>query len=161
MLRSAEARELEDDLASVDASIGDLIRGSETKVMARKTFDIVPSLVTEKAIRRWRGRGTSPLGGASFYQRGKLYLRCRRVTLWYSETTSPVAFACPPSPSWVLEAFQLQLHHLTPNGFLSLSKFCWACESYGAAPNLDTLCTYYELQKQPKKVKMNGEEFFA
>jgi hypothetical protein len=32
----------------------------------------------------------------------------------------------------VLEEFQLQIHHLTPNGFLTLSKFCWACESYGA-----------------------------
>ena len=32
----------------------------------------------------------------------------------------------------VLEEFDVQVHHLTPNGFLTLSKFCWACESYGA-----------------------------
>jgi hypothetical protein len=42
----------------------------------------------------------------------------------------------------VLEELQLQIHHLTPNGFLTLSKFCWACESYGAEPNVDTFCTY-------------------
>jgi hypothetical protein len=24
----------------------------------------------------------------------------------------------------ILEEFQLQIHHLTPNGFLTLSKFC-------------------------------------
>jgi len=52
----------------------------------------------------------------------------------------------------VLEEYDLQIHHLTPNGFLTLSKFCWACESYGATPDLDTFCTYYELQCQPKKV---------
>ena len=52
----------------------------------------------------------------------------------------------------VLEEFDLQIHHLTPNGFLTLSRFCWANESYGATPNLDTFCAYYELQRQPKKV---------
>jgi hypothetical protein len=61
----------------------------------------------------------------------------------------------------VLEEFQLQIHHLTPNGFLTLSKFCWACESCGAKPNVDTFCTYYELQRQPKKVKVDGVELVA
>ena len=45
----------------------------------------------------------------------------------------------------VLEEFDVQIHHLTPNGFLTLSKFCWVYESYGAEPDLDTFCTYYEL----------------
>ena len=52
----------------------------------------------------------------------------------------------------VLEEFDLQIHHLTLNGFLTLSKFCWAYESYGATSDLDTFYTYYELQRQPKKV---------
>jgi hypothetical protein len=55
---------------------------------------------------------------------------------------------CLPSVKFlhqVLEEFDVQIHHLTPNGFLTLSKFCWACESYGAEPDLDTFCTYYEL----------------
>lgn len=51
----------------------------------------------------------------------------------------------------VLETFKLQLHHLTPNGILTLSKFYYACETYGAPPDLDTFCTFYELQRQPKK----------
>jgi hypothetical protein len=37
MLTSAEARDLEEDLASVDASIGDLTGGSEVEAMAAKT----------------------------------------------------------------------------------------------------------------------------
>lgn len=52
----------------------------------------------------------------------------------------------------VLEAFEVQLHHLTPNGFLALSKFCWACYSYGVEPNVGTFCEYYELQRQPKLI---------
>ena len=53
----------------------------------------------------------------------------------------------------MLETFNVQLHHLTPTAFLTLSKFCWACVSYGAEPDVDTFCTYYELQKQPKRKK--------
>jgi len=47
----------------------------------------------------------------------------------------------------VLEEFDVQIHHLTPNGFLTLSKFCWACESYRAEPDIDTFYEYYELQR--------------
>ena len=47
----------------------------------------------------------------------------------------------------VLEAFEVQQHHLTPNGIVTLSKFCWACLSYGAEPNVGTFCEYYELQR--------------
>lgn len=53
----------------------------------------------------------------------------------------------------VLEEFNVQLHQLTPNGIAVLSKFAWACKSYGAAPDIDSFCSFYELQKQPKKTK--------
>ena len=55
----------------------------------------------------------------------------------------------------VLETFKVQLHHLTPNGVLTLSKFCYVCETYGAPLDLDTFCAYYELQCQPKKAKVD------
>jgi hypothetical protein len=58
----------------------------------------------------------------------------------------------------VLESFKVQLHHLTPNGILTLSKFCYACETYGAPLDLDTFCAYYELQRQPKKGNVDGVE---
>ena len=47
----------------------------------------------------------------------------------------------------VLEAFEVQLHHLTPNGIVTLSKFCWACLSYGMEPNVGTFYEYYKLQR--------------
>ena len=47
----------------------------------------------------------------------------------------------------VLEAFEVQLHHLTPNGIVTLSKFYGACLSYGVKPNVGTFCEYYELQR--------------
>jgi hypothetical protein len=50
MLMSAEARDLEEDLASVDAPIGDLTGGSGA--MAGKAWDFGESLVTEKMIKK-------------------------------------------------------------------------------------------------------------
>jgi hypothetical protein len=58
----------------------------------------------------------------------------------------------------VLESFKVQLHHLTPNGILTLSKFCYACETYGAPLDLDTFCAYYKLQWQLKKGNIDGVE---
>jgi len=52
-----------------------------------------------------------------------------------------------------MECFNVELQHFSPNGILTLSKFAWACESYGAVPHIDTFCSYFELQRQPKKVK--------
>lgn len=52
----------------------------------------------------------------------------------------------------VLEAFEVQMHHLTPNGILILSKFYCACLSYGAELHVGTFCEYYELQWQPQRV---------
>ena len=60
----------------------------------------------------------------------------------------PLAWFLPE----VLEAFEVQLRHLTLNGILTLSKFCWACLSYCVEPHIGIFCEYYELQQQPKKV---------
>jgi hypothetical protein len=40
--------------------------------------------------------------------------------------------------------------------YLDLEKFCYACETYGAPPDLDMFCTFYELQRQPKRAKVSG-----
>jgi hypothetical protein len=72
---------------------------------------------------------------------------------WFLEIFLPAAYGCPYAflcP--VMEAFNLELYHFSPNGILTLSKFCWAYESYGATPHIDTFCTYFELQRQPKKI---------
>jgi hypothetical protein len=58
-----------------------------------------------------------------------------------------------------LELFEVQLHHLTPNSIVNLSKFVWACRTFGAEPDLDCFCKYYELHNQgPKKVLIGAEE---
>jgi hypothetical protein len=50
MLTSALAQDLEEDLASVEASIGDMVGASEGEGMAGKIWDFGPSSVTEEVI---------------------------------------------------------------------------------------------------------------
>jgi hypothetical protein len=64
MVASVEAQELEEDLARVNASIGDLVRESETEAMAGKTFAFSESLITEKMIRKMEKEGYFPIGQA-------------------------------------------------------------------------------------------------
>jgi hypothetical protein len=64
MLTIAEAHDLGEDLASVDASIGDLTGGSW--VMAGKTWDFGKSLVTEKMIKKMEKEGYFSSGWPNF-----------------------------------------------------------------------------------------------
>jgi hypothetical protein len=163
MVASALAQDLEEDLGSMEDSIGDLVGASEGTDMASKTWDFGPSSVTAEAIVEMLDDGFFKAGRAMPSLAGEIVPDPQEgYAVMFKDY-----FTCGlrlPSISFlrqVLEAFQLQIHHLTPNGFLMLSKFCWACESYGAIPNIDTFCAYYELQKQLKKVKVGGVKLVA
>ena len=141
--------EAQDGLEGIEASIGDLVPVSpakKMKVQMAKSLDFGPSLMTEEAIKSLEEEGC--------FLEGKGRLPCGEMVPWPEVDAAVVFkdfFACglriPPIYflRLVLETFKVQLHHLMPNGILTLSKFCYACEMYGALPDLDTFCTYYEL----------------
>ena len=64
MVASAEAQELVEDLASIEASIGDLIRPEEVGLMAGKTWDFGPLLMTKKMIAKLEKEGMFPVDRA-------------------------------------------------------------------------------------------------
>lgn len=128
MMVSARAQDLEDTLSDVDASPKDLVEGgSKTgggKVELEKTFEFGPSLITEADLKEyvklgWFNEGRArPSGGESVPR---------------PEFGEAVVFhdffvcgLCMPPFKFmkdVLEAFSVQLHHLTPNGILALAMF--------------------------------------
>lgn len=143
---SAEAQ---DGLESIEASIGDLVPISpvrKSKVQMAKSWDSGPSLMIAEVIKALEDEGHFP--------EGKGRPPCGEIVP-QPEVDEAVLFkdffACglriPPVYflHLVLETFKVQLHHLTPNGILTLNKFCYACETYGAPLDLDTFCMYYEL----------------
>ena len=64
MVASAETLELVEDLASVKASVGDLIRPEVVGLMARKTWDFGPLLMTKKMITKLEKEGMFTVGRA-------------------------------------------------------------------------------------------------
>jgi hypothetical protein len=127
MIASVLTQELEEDLESVEASVSDLVSAKEFKAMAGKTWDFGPSSVNEKAIAEMlnegffrAGRAMPPVIGEIVPQPPEGY-----VVVFKDYFTCGLRFPAAGFLRQVLEAFQLQIHHLTPNGFLTLSKFCW------------------------------------
>ena len=155
MLEVAAAQDLEETLSDVEASVGDLISAKEFEEMAAITFEFGQSTVRTEDI--------ADMVEARFFKEGRAEAPPAGQTVPAPEEGYAVVFrdffTCglrmPPYHFLreVMESFNVELQHFSPNGILTLSKFAWACESYGAMPHIDTFCSYFELQRQPKKVK--------
>jgi hypothetical protein len=64
----------------------------------------------------------------------------------------------PPHPvlADILLKFQVQLHQLTPNAMVQLSKYIWAVMSFKGVPSTDGFAKRYELHYQPRKMEVDG-----
>jgi hypothetical protein len=52
----------------------------------------------------------------------------------------------------VLRRFNVQIHQLTPNAMVALSKYVWATTSYGGQPSVEVFAKYYCLHWQKKMI---------
>ncbi|TVU06528.1 hypothetical protein EJB05_49749, partial [Eragrostis curvula] len=69
-------------------------------------------------------------------------------------------------PAWgflerVLERYSVQIHHLTPNAFVQLSKFIWAIRSQNAKLSSDAFIRFYSCHLQNKKVPFDSDCFHS
>jgi len=161
MLEVAAAQDLEETLSDVEASVGDLISVKDFESMAAITFEFGESTIRPQDIADMvevgffkEGRAKVPPAGQTVLMPEEEYTIVFRDFFTCGLQIPPYAFL-----RQVMEAFNIELQHFSPNGILTLSKFAWACESYGAVPYIDTFCSYFELQRHPKKVKnAEGED---
>jgi hypothetical protein len=56
----------------------------------------------------------------------------------------------------ILLKFWVQLHQLTPNTIVQMSKYFWAVLSFGGEPSSDGFAKHHELHYEPKKVPVDG-----
>jgi hypothetical protein len=102
-----------------------LVGAEEAEVMAGKTWDFGPLLMTKKMILELEKDGWVPQGRAKLSQGETIPMPGKDYAVVFRDY-----FACGlhlPSVRFlreVLEEFDVQIHQLTPNGFLTLSKFC-------------------------------------
>jgi hypothetical protein len=52
----------------------------------------------------------------------------------------------------VLRKFNVQIHQLTPNAVVALSKYVWATTSYGGQPSVEVFAKYYCLHWQKRMI---------
>jgi hypothetical protein len=56
----------------------------------------------------------------------------------------------------IMLKFQVQLHQLTPNAIIQMSKYFWAVLSFSGEPSSNGFAKRHELHYQPKKVPVDG-----
>lgn len=129
MLASAEVHELGETLSDVEASVGDLIPPSPSSAMAEKrekiTYEIGRSRVNKMMVDHLETEGCFDQSRAKLPGRetvpsppGKEYAVVFRDFITCGLRFIPCSFL----PD-VLDAFNVQIHQLTPNGIAALSKF--------------------------------------
>jgi hypothetical protein len=66
----------------------------------------------------------------------------------------------PPHPvlAAILLKYQIQIHQLTPNAIVQLSKYIWAVTSFGGIPSTEGFKMRYELHYQSMKMYVDGAE---
>ncbi|TVU41995.1 hypothetical protein EJB05_08375, partial [Eragrostis curvula] len=57
----------------------------------------------------------------------------------------------------VLTAYGIQIHHLTPNAFVQLSKFIWAVRTFNAKVNYEAFLRFFSCHLQNKKVYYDND----
>ena len=139
-----------EDLWSIEASVADLITAEEAEDMAgpSRTWDFGPSLMTKDMIEDLRKLGV--FGDTKVKpSQGEMIPKPQvaDAVVFKDFFLCGLRFPAACFLHQVLEAFEVQLHHLTPNGIVTLSKFYRAYLSYGAETNVGTFCEYYELQR--------------
>jgi hypothetical protein len=59
----------------------------------------------------------------------------------------------------VLRRFNVQIHQLTPNVVVALSKYVWATTSYGGQPSVEVFAKYYCLHWQKRMIENEVAQF--
>jgi hypothetical protein len=69
-------------------------------------------------------------------------------------------FRMPPHHvlSAILLKYQIQIHQLTPNAIVQLSKYIWTVTSFGGAPSIEGFAKRFELHYQLRNIVVNGIE---
>lgn len=80
------------------------------------------------------------------------------VVVFYDFFAVGLRFPCDPLLIDILDRFNAQLHQLTPNAVVQLSKNFWVAKSFGSEADVDSFAPFYELhpQKCTKRLEENG-----
>jgi hypothetical protein len=58
----------------------------------------------------------------------------------------------------ILAAYNVQIHHLTPNSIPQVLKFLWACRTFAGDNDVETFVRHFEIHWARKVITVEGEE---
>lgn len=58
----------------------------------------------------------------------------------------------------ILDAYNIDVHHLTPNGISKIALFIWAVKSQGVNPNIKAFCALHEMHTQFRNKPVDGKK---
>jgi hypothetical protein len=147
-----EVRTDDEDVEDVDAGIGDLVK-------ARAGGPLPPSLVfgeskvTTNMIREYEvawffpsGTGRAPLD--------------EQVPAPEDGRLSCFGTSSPAALGFILDAFSVKIHQLSPTSFLEVSKFIWIMKTLGRNLSVDAFARFFELVIVPDVIKIDDGQFY-
>jgi hypothetical protein len=153
MVAAAEAQEIADDLSGVEASVDDLVGPEEmvregTSEVTRKTLVFGTSLMTERKARAFAKNGFFPSDDWRLLEGETTPTpHADEAVVLRDFFICGLRFPCIKLVRAVLDSFNFELHQLTPNAIVTLTKFSWACLSFGVEPSIHTFCDHFDLHR--------------
>jgi hypothetical protein len=114
---------------------------SQTRVPAHKDFFFEPSTVTISRIHEVIDNGYFLEGMG----RRILEPDADEAVIFEEFFTAGLWMSPHPVLSNILLIFQVQIHQLTPNAIIQLSKYIWVVASFGGVPSAEGFAKRYEL----------------
>ena len=137
----AQQEQASGSLSGVSASVSDLMAPEK-----RKTLLFEPSVVSQSTIDFYVSKGYFPEGvcrppGPEVFpvpQTGE-------VVVFKDFFTAGLRISMDPVVPKLLEPFNVKLHHFTPNGIVTLSKFLWVARTFGGGVSVDAFSRLFQL----------------
>jgi hypothetical protein len=156
---SDNSGDCQSDCSNNELTMSDLDSSKKAMVAAAaasvgKTFDLGTSTMARDRVRTQEG--------LSFFAKGFSWAPGSETVLepWIDKDVvfEDLFITGPHMPPHlvltdILQNFEVQLHQLTPNTIIHLSKFIWEVSSCGGQPTAEVFAKYYELHYQQKKIK--------
>ena len=67
-------------------------------------------------------------------------------------------FPCQDLVEEIPKAYNIEMHHLTPNGIAKIALFVWAVKSKDVNPDIKAFCALHEMHTQFSKKMVEGKK---
>lgn len=69
-----------------------------------------------------------------------------------------LCFPCQDLVEEISKAYNIEMHHLTPNGIAKIALFVWAVKSEDVNPDIKAFCALHEMHTQISKKMVEGKK---